>query len=328
MHPARGLLAPAQPHGVGTLDVPFAAATVRAWYPAAVDDARGRRWRRLARRPRDEDRLDRGQPAAPAVMQPARLPVVLYFCGWPGSHIDNFALLCHLAGHGFIVLGVTYPKAWNVPWDHSSDAAHRQTVEFVDGLVRARARDAVALLGTDSPLAQRMDPDRVGIMGFSFGGAVAAEAATLSPQFRGVLNLDGRHWGDALHDGVRRPYLYMGERLLPPSEADCNAASPQIRHNACLDREDYAQLQRNLDRHGGIRIEIPGAGHMDFTDEALRWRLRRFLRSPGRHGRRVSFLVRNYALAFFRSTLLGEESALLARDAVLQPEAHFAVWNR
>src|SRR5258708_14867300 len=45
----------------------------------------------------------------PASAGQSRLPVLLYFSGWPGTAIDNPTLVQALAARGFAVASVTYP---------------------------------------------------------------------------------------------------------------------------------------------------------------------------------------------------------------------------
>ena len=327
---ASDLRSPCDTFGVGKMEFTCAGARVWTWYPTARNT--------VAARPGDSDRLDVGvshvNPAATATP----FPVVLYYPGWPGTHVDNFDLICYLACQGFAVLAVTYPPSPDdAAWDHSSPAAHARTVTRVEARLQARAADAAALLGAlrqqhgalaGTALEGRLALEQIGLLGFSFGGAIAAEASRRVPGVAGVINLDGRHWGSALEHGVACPYLFIGERLQIPSQQALTDARPEIRYEAELDRRDYAQLAHNLKRNRGCRIEVPNARHADFTDEALRRRIGRMLLGSARRSRGIASLIKNYSRAFFRAALLGEDSPLLAADASLAPYARFAVWNR
>ena len=44
---------------------------------------------------------------------------------------------------------------------------------------------------SDTPLAESMDFERVGMFGLSLGGATAAEALRTDPRIQTALNLDG-----------------------------------------------------------------------------------------------------------------------------------------
>lgn len=257
-------------------------------------------------------------------------PLLLYLPGWAGTCIENTALLAHLAGHGYVVAGMHYPlraglpaealarclRELEAPMDYGSEAAYRETVRRATARVDARAADATALLDGFARMAEshpllagRLDLDRVGILGFSLGGAVAAEAATRDARFRAVVNIDGRHWNQALLEGVRQPYLFIGEELHEPTAADLAARAPERRYNAMLDRHDYAQLAKNLRRHGGIHVTVRGADHMDFTDLPRRRRLLRLLHRPA--AKRTAPLLRRCTVDFFEAVFRGTRSGFL-----------------
>ncbi len=299
---------------------------VRVWYPAERNarPARSNRdWRQALRRVAGIAHPDSAPHELPLAAGTAAFPLVIYFPGWSGTRIENYGLINELASHGFIVAGVLYPAESEVPMDYSSEAAYRRTQQVGTARVHSRASDAVALidgLAADgaAPLAVRIDMSRIGIVGFSLGGAVAAEASTLDPRIRAVVNIDGRHWGRALERGVSQPYLFIGEELLLPTEAQLASKDPNLRFNAIEDQRDYSQLAINLRRHGGMQVVVSGARHAHFTDGAARaWRTA---------GRRVLTLLHAYVLAFFRQTLCSEPSPLLLPGAQPFAEARLQVW--
>lgn len=358
----RGLPPPTGPFAVGETVLepenirppdPRPHPVVHLWYPADPDflhHGQGplRRWRdgalRFFRRS--------GRAAAPELaVAPGtvRFPLLIYFPGWPGTRIENHGLLNELASHGFVVAGIVYParmpgmpatfdeqvRELEKPMDYSSAAAYHRTVAEARERVRSRAQDAVAVLdalarmdqaGGSNRLSHRLDLDRAGILGFSLGGAVAAEASTIDPRLRAVVNIDGRHWNRALASGVSQPYMFIGEELLQPSDADLAATNPERRYNAILDRFDYAQLARNLKRHGGIQVVVSGTEHLNFTDHALRSRTRRFQGGMRIDPRRAYDIQNAYILAFFKQWLDRQPSPMLKDGAQPFPEARIQVW--
>jgi predicted dienelactone hydrolase len=96
----------------------------------------------------------------------ARFPVVLFSHGGgrpPGTPLGHGDLLLHLARQGFIVIAPFHP-ATERPFVDRPRHSHK-------------ALDAVL---ADPRFAKHADPDRIGMMGFSFGGAVTLIVAGAS----------------------------------------------------------------------------------------------------------------------------------------------------
>jgi dienelactone hydrolase len=294
-----------------------AAPIVRLWYPASTDQS--------------------------------RLPILLYFSGWPGTAIDNPTLVHALAARGFMVATVTYPARLPGldpaiysrqlaelirPMSFASEADFHETLRRADARVRVRAQDAVlvlnmlARLGTcepANPLARRLDTDRVGIFGFSLGGAVAAQASRLDHRFQAVINIDGWHFADAAKYGVNRPYLWMNDGTPLPGTADLFARDPGQRFTAILNQRDHESAMDNIRRLGGIVMTVSGSRHADFSDQSGQW-LRRFADLRPIAPRRVQQIVADYATAFFEATLAGRPpAAIIAGNSAAYPEVHLDI---
>lgn len=126
-------------------------------------------------------------------------PVLLYFSGWPETSIQNRRLIDALVSQGYAVVTVIYPQATTgnaatAFMDFSSAAARADTQG------RERARDASAELDglaaldagmPPSPFRAMLDLHRAGIFSYSFGGAIAAQAACRDARFKAAVNLDG-----------------------------------------------------------------------------------------------------------------------------------------
>jgi pimeloyl-ACP methyl ester carboxylesterase len=179
-------------------------------------------------------------------------------------------------------------------------------VQLDHARARLHARDAVSILDTLSGLdsregdrfAQRLDTQHASTLGFSYGGAIAAEASRLDPRIRAAINLEGRHWGDALEQGVEKPYMYVSGVLDMPSAAALVSVNPETRYEARLDQVDYSKLDENLQALGGVRITIPFVAHSNFTDVPLRSPLNRFNYGGKIDARRVQDIVKSYVVEF------------------------------
>lgn len=315
-----------------------AAPLVRLWYPAEAPGWVPRF--QAAVRQRISDRF-RAAPTTPATTDAAvartaaKLPTIIYFDGWPEDKIQNVNLILELASRGYLVSSVQYPPRLDRPMvAYSSDADFEHSVQMDHARARAHARDATAVLNvltafetqTGNRFAHRLAPQRAATLGFSFGGAIAAEASRLDPRIRAVVNMDGRHWGDALEHGVEKPYLFICEELAMPTAADLASSDPMTRYEARLDQADYSKLAANLQALGGIRVTIAGMTHLNFTDVPLRSPLRRLSGGGRIEAGRAQEIIRTYVLEFFSRYLMSEQPPPLNSPLPQLAEVRLQSW--
>jgi predicted dienelactone hydrolase len=292
---------PNGPYPVGTmlLSDTGAKAGFQVWYPARPGATGTRAAYRLDRTSDAPKLANFVQTAALLDVEVAEgaFPLLVYAPGWGGSRFENTALAQDLASNGFIVVAFDdiYPEP---SMDFSSEDQARATIVWANrkaallsDVVR-QAIDAMMKLAGPSqagPFAGRVDPAKIGVFGFSFGGAVAAETSLHDPRVKAAADLDGWLFGDALREGVTVPFLvFSGDA---PVES---ATSPEGRFDAQNEREMLAGLRR----HGGYLIDLAGAHHFDFTDQAMLPSIRRRGLGPidGTFAHRV---VSGYLTAFF-----------------------------
>jgi dienelactone hydrolase len=305
--------------------------------------------------------LDADVRDVPPAVTGQSLPVLIYFGGWPGTGIDNRELIRALACQGFVVAArreqmVSEPQsvvrpqplshsraqsrpdsaAGERPMDFSSAVAYEDTLRRADARVRKLAREAVALVDSLESLNRHdptgrftghLDMSRVGILGYSFGGAVAAQAAWMDPRFQAVLNVDGWSFGDAAVEGIRQPYLFISDDTPLPTDANIASSDPVLRYTSMLTRADYPRLLHNLARNNGIFLQVAGTSHTSFVDRGKASRIGEMLglacASPGGKLARIQRILRSYALAFFRTHLQGTASELLGGPSSQFPEVRF-----
>lgn len=133
--------------------------TVKIWYPALP----GGREVQV-----DENRLFKGSPAfADAPAAPGRHPLILFSHG-SGSRVDSIGWLAQrLAEAGFIVAGPNHPGTT------SGDSTPIDTPKLWE---RTGDLSAVITALTSEPAWKDLiAPDRIGVLGFSLGGAAAME---------------------------------------------------------------------------------------------------------------------------------------------------------
>jgi predicted dienelactone hydrolase len=299
---------------------------VRVWYPAArsndtapygSDGPGFKRWiyHRLVR-------THAAQNADfAAVIGPA--PVLVYVAAWGGEPTDNTALLEDLASHGYVVaaLGdVAFDdpplRHLSGPADFGSASAYAASLHLAHEKLRYAARrvsqllDHLATLDAADPAGRfthRLDLDRMAILGYSFGGAVAFEACRHDSRLRAAMNMDGWLFDSAIGYRGGIPYLLIGGSEPLPGPAELTAEDPVLRYESQLTLADDA-IQTEVLGRGGYSLVVDGADHLSFSDVPLYAPLHR---SGNGNADRISRAVRAVTVAFFERVFNGTPSPLL-----------------
>ena len=206
---------------------------VKVWYPAAVPGRGGPYIAPAATTLTNSHlalvRTHAIDSAAFSNQMPA-WPILIFAPSWNGGKEQNTFQAEELASNGFIVAGMDHPYGSKVTvfpdgrvirtrlynWlDLSSDEALLRSRSVVEGQLRIRSHDAIFVLDSllqmnhqsRGWLAGKVDPDRIGIFGHSFGGAVAAQVCWLDRRFRAGINMDGSMFGEAA-DPVYRSHSF------------------------------------------------------------------------------------------------------------------------
>ena len=325
---------PTGPFAVGTVTVALQAASpvqTRLWYPAtAAPGLRTAPYQSgvasLAGRYRDLVRTH-ALVDAPFASVPAPARLILCLPGWGGRRTDNTALAEDLASHGYVVASIDDPVPMGAMEFGSADAyagtlsrsaakaakEARVVLQVLDGLA--------GLAAADPRFDGRFVTDRVGVVGFSFGGTAGATAARLDPRIRAVVNMDGWLFGDAATQGVPVPYMMLNDDEQMPDKAALESPDPVTRYTAELNVADWQAQNRAVAQHGGYIVTLRGTQHNNFTDAAFRSPLRRLSGGGPVDPRRSEALMREYCLAFFDRILRGMPAPLL--DPARAPDGVF-----
>ena len=123
-----------------------------------------------------------GRAAKDAALAPAfaKFPLIALSHGTGGSALQMAWLGAYLAARGYIVVAVNHP---------GNNAVTGYTTQgFVEGW--ERAKDISTVIGDmldDPRFGSKIDPDRIGAAGFSFGGYTMMELAGARTDFKGLL---------------------------------------------------------------------------------------------------------------------------------------------
>jgi dienelactone hydrolase len=209
---------------------------------------------------------------------PLRFPVVILRAGLGALTTDYTTLAEDLASHGYVVVGFDAPyrtvvavlgdgRAVLRPADLNPETlagdAQRQLattlmtawvrdIQFVvDRLARLNAAPA-------GPFSGRLDLTHLAVIGHSLGGAEAAQFCHDDERCAAGIDLDGLLLGSVVHDGLRRPFMFL---LSDHGEAQ-----------TAEDRRVLGDIQSVYDRlpsDGRMNLTIRGANHFSFSDEVL-----------------------------------------------------------
>lgn len=184
-------------------------------------------------------------------------------------------------------------------WAQSVDIWARDLMSVLDELPRVSVER----------FAGRLDLDRVGALGMSFGGAATARACLLDARIDAGVNLDGVQLGDVLGHSLRQPFLFM--------------------YNGTPAAERMNQLVYEEASGPAWQATIAGSTHFNYTDLSLWSPLFRHIGLLGPiEGVRMTRIVNAYVLAFFDQHLRGVPQALLAGAAAEYPEVTLEARNR
>jgi predicted dienelactone hydrolase len=211
-----------------------------------------------------------------------RSPVLLYSHGIGGSRMEATYAFEDLASNGYVVVSMEH--TYFAAGTQLPGGAHAAAAPLADpssdsdsaGALQVWTADARFVLDrlehlpshdvVDS-LNRHLQLEKVGYIGRSFGGAVAAEAMTLDHRIRAGIDIDGELAGTGWSKGIDRPFLIF--RSARPGISGVLSRSGA----KSLSRDSAAQFSAEFDRRvatflrfGGTEIRMDGAEDPSFTD--------------------------------------------------------------
>lgn len=276
---------------------------------------------------------------APAVSPEQRsYPVVIMRAGGGALTADFTTLAEDLASHGYIVVGfdapyrtfavvltdqrvITRPPQYdpeNLPDDQADRLINRlllmwtsDTKFIVSQLEQLNAADP------SGKFTGRLDMERLGMFGHSFGGAQALQFCHDDARCKAGIDIDGAPYGSVVHEGLQQPFLFI---FSDHSRELSDPASKKI-------GADFQSLYDRLPR-GRLLITIRGANHFSFSDQILLksqyiLRLLRMMGFADLDGRRGLTITADYVHRFFDVYLKGAPVGLLESSPPFYPEVQF-----
>lgn len=263
-------------------------------------------------------------------------PVVLLRPGGSALTTDFTTLAEDLASHGFVVVGFDAPYRSFVfvhPDGTVIPRAPGENVENANGnlgdpvISRLLASwvtdtqfvvDELERLNADRSwrFAGRLQMDRIGMVGHSFGGATALQFCHQDSRCKAAVDLDGIPFGSVVPDGLSTPgLLVLSDHSHEPSDASS--------------REILGRLESIYERLPETRrgyVTIRNANHFSFSDQSLlnsqiaTWLLRKAVGFGGLDGRRGLAITTDLVHTFFDVQMNGADAAAIRDLSRKYPE--------
>ncbi len=265
-----------------------------------------------------------------------KYPLLIFSHGFGNFRNINTFEVEELASQGYIVVGI----------DHTYDAA---ATVFSDGRVALYNSDNKKMISEDfekmdshnkiwvedvqfvldkieeinkkDPLnyfTGRIDLDKIGIFGHSYGGATAGQIIMQDSRIKAGINMDGAFMGAPIpQKGLGKPFLVMD------SEDTLNSYKGKddifIKNGISGDllkkyKDFFAKMyikRNNAISNGGYSLLINNTQHISYTDLSLFTPLL----SIGYNPHDVHKIINDFTLTFFNKYLLGDSSASLENTA-------------
>ncbi|MBZ0318554.1 MAG: hypothetical protein K8L91_19225 [Anaerolineae bacterium] len=218
----------------------------------------------------------------------ATFPVLLFSPGMEMLPVFYSSLLTELTSQGYVVVAIWHPYSVAVtPYPDGRLVAINEAgiPSFADDPAAEAERVGAVWVGDmrfvldqlpqfnieDDRLAGRLDLERIGAFGHSFGGATSVQAAFEDERIDAAINMDGTMFGDVVAQGSRVPFLMLQSKIADtPTEAELAAAgiTPE-EYQAILDR--YSQsvadiLAKSANATGYV---LEGSVHNTYTADFL-----------------------------------------------------------
>jgi dienelactone hydrolase len=216
--------------------------------------------------------------------------------------------------------------------DFSSQTAFERTLGVAHQKIERVAKgashiiDALEVLDRVDPNGRfrgRLDLERVGVVGYSLGGAIAMQLCWQDDRLKAAVNIDGWFFDAAPGGWIEQPFMSISDDGPAATPADLSDRNPAHRYSAVLDDRTERRMSSELAKHGGLVVTVLGSDHLDFSDMAYLSRLA-LLRGRRPDGAAIRTAA-DYSAAFFGQILNGEASLLFSNPP---PGVRLHTWDR
>ena len=292
--------------------------------------------------------------SAPVADNEPSYPVLIFLEGLTGYRQMNNFQVEELVSHGYIVVGIDQPGAAAsvvFPDRHQitglsktqMDPLSQQSASpaekapmlngqaFKDGIIPYFAQDvsftldqlaSVNNIDPNNILTRKLDLQRTGVFGVSFGGIVGAEACLKDPRLRACLVMDVFMTADVAEKGLQQPSMWItrdADTMRLEREKAGGWTEKDIKQTQTTMRMVYNSLPGD-----GYFVQVPGMFHIDLTDLTYVSPVFPKIGFSGPIGvQRAHDIINSYSVAFFDKHLKGTMATLLNGPTKQYPEVIF-----
>jgi dienelactone hydrolase len=206
-------------------------------------------------------------------------PVVILRAGGGALTTDFTTLAEDLASHGYIVVGFDAPYRTFVVVLHDGRVVRRPPANDPENLPADQANQLInrllllwtsdtkfvvsqlEKLNAGEPAGKftgRLDLQRLGMFGHSFGGAQALQFCHDDSRCKAGIDIDGAPYGTVIQEGLKQPFMFL------VSDHSRDLADPSSKQILADFRSIYDRLP-----NGRQFVTIRGANHFSFSDQML-----------------------------------------------------------
>jgi len=296
--------------------------------------------------------------AAPITDDQPSYPVLIFLEGLTGYRQMNTFQVEELVAHGYIVVGIDQPGAAALvvfPDGHQIAGLSKTQMEpltqqsasptekapllngqpFKDGIIPYFAQDVsftldqLAALNNSDPnniLTEKLDLQRTGVFGVSYGGIVGAEACLKESRLKACLVMDVLMTAAVVQQGLQQPSMWI-TRPAATMRLERQKAGGWTEQDIEQTQSTMRAVYNSLPGDGYF-VQVPGMFHIDLTDLTYGSPLFPSIGFSGPiGGRRAHDIINAYSLAFFDRHLKGGcplgAAVLLDGPAEQYPEVLF-----
>ncbi len=218
--------------------------------------------------------------------QESKYPILVFSHGFGSTRMQSYSQMEELASHGYFVVSVdhtndagytkfpdgrevmnradAYSYSFNIEDEKDVKTRSRDVSFVVDQLTKINKQDSQKLF------TGKMDIDRIGVFGHSYGGSTAAQVLLDDPRFLSGINIDGPLHEPVASSRLKKPFMFILDDdylFLTDEEIKYTNVTPEEfreYHNKITELADF-HYEEGI-KNDTYRLTFIAGDHYTFTD--------------------------------------------------------------